>query len=321
MEIGDKPLFYLTFSFGTETSRVLLPGITIQYPSFIHRSGSVDEMKAAKLVATAAIFSLLFGANLGRAQTAGTTLTGTVKSSAGAAVPDARVSAKNQATGSISEAQTGAAGVFSIPNLPPGDYEISVSADGFTAETTKVTITSENPPPLNISMAPAQNGPSLSDLGFSPAQTQGNAQEQARLDKRSHMLKVHQRLGLITTAPLVATVLLGATAGGRKTSSTNRDLHAALGTATTGLYVATAYYAIFAPKIHGTETRGPIRLHKALAWIHGPGMVLTPILGEMAFSQKSKGQRVHGLASLHGPVAVITAGAYGAAILSVSLKW
>ncbi len=279
------------------------------------------QMKVAKLVEAAAIFSLLFNANVSLAQAAGATLSGTVKTAAGAAVANARVSARNQASGAIAEAQTGAAGVFSIPNLTPGDYEISVSADGFSAETTKVTITAETPTPLNIAMAPAQNGPSLSDLGFSPSLTQGSAQDQARLDKRSHMLKVHQRLGLITTAPLVATVLLGATAGGKQTSSTDRDLHAALGTAAAGLYVATAYYAIFAPKIQGTETRGPIRWHKALAWIHGPGMVLTPILGAMAFSQKSKGEKVHGLASLHGPVAIVTAGAYGAAILSVSLKW
>ena len=279
------------------------------------------QNKVAKLVMAGAIFSLLFNSNVTLAQGSGTTLSGTVKTAAGAAVANARVSAKSQDSGAIAEAQTGAAGVFSIPNLAPGNYEISVAADGFTAETTTITITAETPPPLNLALAPAQSGPSLSDLGFSPAQTQGSPQDQARLDKRSHMLKVHQRLGLITTAPLVATVLLGATAGGRKTSSTDRDLHAALGTATTGLYVATAYYAIFAPKIPGTITRGPIRAHKILAWIHGPGMVLTPILGEMAFAQKSRGEKVHGLASLHGPVAVITAGAYGAAILSVSLKW
>jgi hypothetical protein len=99
-----------------------------------------------------------------------------------------------------------------------------------------------NPPP-----------PSLGDLGFSPAQTQGNAQEQARLNKRSHMLKIHQRLALITTAPLVATVITGSLAGGRSTSSTNRDLHAALGSATAGLYLTTAYFSIFAPKIPGTD--------------------------------------------------------------------
>jgi hypothetical protein len=83
----------------------------------------------------------------------------------------------------------------------------------------------------------------------------------------------------------------------------------------------TAYYAIRAPRIPGTETRGPIRVHKALAWIHGPGMILTPILGAIAYDQKSKGERVHGIASAHLPVAIVTAGAFGAALLSVSVKF
>jgi hypothetical protein len=135
------------------------------------------------------------------------------------------------------------------------------------------------------------------------------------------MLKVHQTLGLITAAPMLATVLTGSFAGGRATSSTNRDLHVGLGSLTAGMYFTTAYFAIAAPKIKGTRTRGPIRLHKALAWIHGPGMVLTPILGAMAYSQKSKGERVHGIASAHGPVAVVTAAAYGLALLSVSIKF
>lgn len=170
-----------------------------------------------------------------------------------------------------------------------------------------------NPPP--------NQAPSLGDLGFPAAQTQGNPQDQARLDKRSRMLKIHQRLGLITTVPLIATVVTGGLAGGRSTSSSTRDLHAALGSVTAGLYFTTAYYSIFAPRVPGTQTRGPIRLHKTLAWIHGPGMILTPILGAMAFDQKSKGERVHGIASAHGAVAIVTAGAYGLAIASVSFKF
>jgi hypothetical protein len=161
--------------------------------------------------------------------------------------------------------------------------------------------------------------PSLPDL-FPSSQTQGNAQEQARLDKRTHMLKMHQRLGLITTAPLLATVISGSFAGGKSTSSTNRDLHAALGSATAGLYFSTAYFSIFAPKISGVQTRGPIRLHKALAWIHGPGMILTPVLGIIAFDQLSRGEKVHGIAKAHGAVGYVTAAAYGAAILSVSIR-
>ncbi len=271
-------------------------------------------------------FSLLLIAEPSWAQTANdqtseTNLTGTVKDASGMAVPFAKVTAQNQATGSTTDAQTNAAGVFRFSNLIPGEYEVTASAEGFSAQTSKVTIAAGATQAINIALAPSGAGPSLSDLGFSPSQTQGSSAEQARLDKRSHMLKVHQRFGLITTAPLVATVLTGLAAGGKQTSSTDRDLHAALGSTTAVLYGVTAYYAIFAPKIPGTETRGPIKVHKILAWIHGPGMVLTPILGAMAFSQKSNGQRIHGIASLHGPVAVITAGAYGAAILSVSLKW
>ena len=135
------------------------------------------------------------------------------------------------------------------------------------------------------------------------------------------MLKIHQRLGLIDTVPLVATVIAGTGAGGKSTSSSDRYLHLALGSVTGDLYFMSAYYAIRAPRIPGTQTRGQIRFHKALAWVHGPGMILTPILGAIAFDQKSKGEKVHGIASAHGPVAIVTAAAYGAAILSVSVKF
>jgi hypothetical protein len=175
------------------------------------------------------------------------------------------------------------------------------------------------PNPQDQAKPPA--APSIGDLGFPDAQTKSDPLAQARLDKRSHMLRIHQRLGLITTVPLIATVITGGMAGGRQTSSTMRDVHAALGTVTGGLYLTTAYYSIFAPRVAGTPARGPIRLHKTLAWIHGPGMILTGVLGEMAFQQKSRGEKVHGIASAHGAVGVITAGAYGLAIAAVSFKF
>jgi hypothetical protein len=128
-------------------------------------------------------------------------------------------------------------------------------------------------------------------------------------------------MGLITTIPLIVTVATSLNAGGKNTSSASRDLHAALGGLTGDLYGITAYYAIRAPRVPGTETRGPIRFHKAMAWIHGPGMILTPILGIMAFDQKNNGEKIHGIASAHNPVAIVTAGAFGAALLSVSVKF
>jgi hypothetical protein len=177
------------------------------------------------------------------------------------------------------------------------------------------------PAPQSLPNAPSSSKPSLGDLGFPPEQTQANPKEQALLDKRTHMLKIHQKLGFITLFPLVATVVTSVGAGGRSTSRTSRDIHTALGAATGDLYFTSAYFAIRAPKVPGTQTRGQIRLHKALAWIHGPGMVLTPILGAMAFDQKSKGEKVHGIAQAHGPVAIVTAGAYGAAFMSVAFKF
>jgi hypothetical protein len=275
--------------------------------------------KTAKLVPKVGIlvFSLLLAVPLW-AQVASAILSGTVTDPSGKVLTDAKVSVKNTVTGQSTETRTDSAGLYNVLNLVPGDYEVSVSAEGFPTNVAKVTITQGAKQTMNLTLGGVL---SLGDLGFSSAQTQGNAQDQARLDKRSHMLKIHQRLGLIDTAPLLATVFLGTGAGGKSTSSTDRYAHLALGSVTGDLYFMSAYYAIRAPKIPGTETRGPIRLHKALAWIHFPGMILTPILGTMAFDQKSNGEKVHGIASAHGAVAIITAAAYGASILSVSIKW
>lgn len=173
------------------------------------------------------------------------------------------------------------------------------------------------------------NAPTLGDLGFTPQQTLANAEMQKKLNQRTHDLKVHQTLGLVTVVPLCATVIV---AGGAKAkrnradptgpliapSSASVDLHAALGASTAALYGFTAYYAIAAPRIPGVKPKGAIRLHRDLVWIHAPGMVLTPILGGLALSQENSGEKVHGIASAHSYVAWTTVAAYGASIVAVS---
>ena len=253
-------------------------------------------------------------------QAAGT-LTGKLTDPAGAAVANATVTATNIDNGQTRTSTTGTDGGYQFTTVPPGAYRVKFEAAGFkTLEIPSATIGATRAV-ADGKLEPGAPTPSLGDLGFTPDQSQGNALDQARLDKRSHMLKIHQRLGLITMAPLVATLFAANGAAGHNSSVSGRDLHAILGGTTAALYLTTASFAIFAPKIAGTPTRGSIRVHRALAWIHGPGMILTPILGSLALAQRDRGEKVHGIASAHGAVGGITATAYGAAMLSVMIKF
>ena len=298
------------------------------------------KARTTKLVLSAGVLLLpLLICELLRAQVGGAQLSGTVTGPSGAVVLNATVSVKNLHTGQTRAMQTDSTGLFSLPNLTPGDYEISISADRFATKVVNVTVAEGAAQSINVALgelqaqpqAPAGNlpnapsssktEPSLQELGFPPDQTRANPKEQALLDKRTHMLKIHQRMGLITTVPLLATLVTSVGSGGKRTSNTDRNVHMVLGAVTGDLYFITAYYAIRAPRVPETKTRGPIRFHKAMAWIHGPDMILIPILGAMAYSQKSNGEKVHGIAAAHGPVAIVTAGAFGAALLSVSLKF
>jgi hypothetical protein len=185
---------------------------------------------------------------------------------------------------------------------------------------------SQPPAQQQPTQQPPANPPDLSDLGFSNQQTQADPKLQALLDRRTHMLKVHQKLGLITLAPMAAALITGPMAKGKgkngqpytAPSDANLDFHAALGGVTAAMYFTTAWYAIDAPRIKGTHHRGPIRFHEALAFIHGPGMIATPILGVMAYNQEKNGHRPSGAASMHGAVADITIAAYVTSMVAVS---
>jgi len=224
-----------------------------------------------------------------------------------------------------SQAQDAAQREVQIASLPDAPQPTAPSQSGLdrgstSSSSNSLAFADSLQPPVQSPPAPSA-GPSLSDLGLTAAETEGSAQRQALYDRRTHMLKVHQRLGLITVIPVAAACISSVGAPpdhGQYGNTTSRDIHVALGGTAVAMYGAVAYYAIRAPKVSNEPARGGVKWHKYLIYVHAPGMVLTPILGAMAFNEINSGQKIHGIASAHGAVAVATAISYGAAIVAVS---
>ncbi|HEX4536787.1 MAG TPA: carboxypeptidase-like regulatory domain-containing protein, partial [Candidatus Acidoferrum sp.] len=77
-----------------------------------------------------------------KAQVAGATLSGLVTDDQGGPVANATVSVKNAGTGVAREVSSNSDGIYSAPNLLPGEYEVTVTATGFQTLTEKgITLT------------------------------------------------------------------------------------------------------------------------------------------------------------------------------------
>src|SRR5437764_2988400 len=92
-----------------------------------------------KLLRTA-MFLAVFSA-LGSAQDYRGTILGQVTDPSGAAIPNATVKATRIDTNSITEVKTSANGLYTIPFLNPGEYNVEVSAPGFNmSKREKITV-------------------------------------------------------------------------------------------------------------------------------------------------------------------------------------
>src|SRR6266550_2867140 len=87
------------------------------------------------------------------AQVSGAALSGTITDPSGAAVPNAKVTITNTATGVTRDDTTDAAGFFSVPNLLPGPYAVTVSSPGFsTIKSSDIVLTVGAAQTLNLSL-------------------------------------------------------------------------------------------------------------------------------------------------------------------------
>jgi len=103
-------------------------------------------------VCTTVFWSLPVGA-----QVAGATLSGLVTDSSAAAIAGAKVAVKNLATREVREGQTNSEGFYSLPNLLPGQYEVSVAAKGFSTTVQKdIILTVGAQQALNLSLKPGE---------------------------------------------------------------------------------------------------------------------------------------------------------------------
>jgi len=92
-------------------------------------SGKVSAFRIAVVA-----FVLVIGAGATWAQIVGSTLTGTVHDTTGAALSGATVTVRQIETGASRTLTTGADGRYSAPSVPVGIYTVKVSRDGFAAQ-------------------------------------------------------------------------------------------------------------------------------------------------------------------------------------------
>jgi Carboxypeptidase regulatory-like domain len=86
----------------------------------------------ARLIAVIALMSVALPARPAAAQIGGSgSIQGTVLDPSGAALPGATVTATNVATGVETTRATTDAGVYALSPLPPGEYKVTVTLDGF----------------------------------------------------------------------------------------------------------------------------------------------------------------------------------------------
>jgi len=132
------------------------------------------KSNAIKMLVLLWIVGLAFSVPM-HAQVAGASLSGTITDAQGGVVVGAKVSAKNVATGVTNETQSNASGIYTLVNINAGNYEVSISAPGFTTTVSKIQLTVGAQQSMNISLTVGQVSQTVEVTGAAPIVQTENA--------------------------------------------------------------------------------------------------------------------------------------------------
>jgi hypothetical protein len=122
-----------------------------QFRVIIRRARAHEGVSVKFVIALLAVL-IAFGLPVS-AQVAGGSVAGTVSAESGSTMPGVVVSVKDVSTGLTRTATTSAAGLYSVPDLPPGNFEMTVGASGFTTQLwTSISVTAGVERILNVVM-------------------------------------------------------------------------------------------------------------------------------------------------------------------------
>ncbi|NUQ30758.1 MAG: TonB-dependent receptor [Acidobacteriaceae bacterium] len=107
------------------------------------------------------VIAVMLAVTAAKAQSTAT-LSGTVKDSSGAVLQGAQISVRNLGTGAERTIASDSAGQFVVPSLPPGDYTVKVTANGFGSYTVeKLTLQVDAKTNIDVPMSVASTGESV----------------------------------------------------------------------------------------------------------------------------------------------------------------
>ena len=149
------------------------------------------------------------------------TLSGTVKDTSGAVVPDAMVSIRNTATGATRSVQTGTDGVYTFSALPAATYDVTITKAGFADYKAQTPVTVASHVTLDAPMSVSQVSTTVEVVAVPVAEINTQTQEVSQIVTPQQVAN----LPSLTRNPYDFVALAGnVSAGDRSVSSANPQI-------------------------------------------------------------------------------------------------